>query len=276
MLRGVFVSLLVWTLRRRSPPSGIVAVVCVITAALSCAPPSADDWTVLFNSQDLTAWTVKITGSDVGEDPWQTFRVEDGLLTVSYENYEGFQNRFGHLFYQEPFSHYQLHIEYRFVGRQIPGGPGWAFKNSGVMFHSQSPESMLRDQDFPISLEAQFLGGNGVDKRPTANLCTPGTHVEIDGALVEEHCITSSAPTYHGEEWVTVDLLVLGDSLIAHIVAGDTVIAYSRPVIGGGTVNGFDETVKRDGRPLTGGYIALQSESHPIQFRQVRLKRLLP
>ena len=133
---------------------------------------------------------------------------------------------------------------------------------------------MLVDQDFPISLEAQFFGGNGVDERPTANLCTPGTHVHTEGELVEQHCFTAASPIVHGDEWVTCDLLVLGDSLIAHIMDGDTVLAYSRPVIGGGAVYGFDEAVKEDGRPLTSGYIALQSESHPVQFRQVLLRRL--
>ena len=133
---------------------------------------------------------------------------------------------------------------------------------------------MLRDQDFPISLEAQLLGGNGEDERPTGNLCTPGTHVEIAGELVETHCISSTSTTFHGEEWVTLNLLVFGDSLIAHIVNGDTVMTYARPVIGGGVVDGFDETVKQDGRRLTEGYIALQSESQPVQFRQVRVRRL--
>ena len=260
--------------RRLIPRAATLAVLLLTIAVAGCAPEPADEWIPLFNGRDLTGWTVKISGSDLGEDPWGTFRVEDGLLTVGFESYDDFGDRFGHIFYEEPFSHYQLRVEYRFVGTQAPGGPGWAFKNSGVMFHSQSPESMLRDQDFPISLEVQFLGGDGVDERPTANLCTPGTHIEMDGVMVENHCITASAPTYPGEEWVTVELLVLGDSLIAHIVEGDTVLAYSRPVIGGSVVNNYNEAVKVDGQALTGGYIALQSESHPIQFRQVLLRRL--
>ena len=250
------------------------AILLAITIS-ACESDTSDEWIPLFNGHDMSGWTVKIAGSDLGEDPWNTFRVEDGLLTVSYENYENFQNRFGHLFYEEPFSNYHLRVEYRFLGTQLPDAPGWAFKNSGVMFHSQSPQSMLKDQNFPISLEAQLLGGNGTEERPTANLCTPGTHVEMAGELVEDHCITSTAATYHGEEWVTFDLLVLGDSLIAHIIDGDTVIAYSRPVIGGGVVDGYDEAVKHDGRALTNGYISLQSESHPIQFRQVLLKRIV-
>ena len=260
--------------RRLIPRAATPAALLLTIVVGACTPDPPSEWIPLFNGRDLTGWTVKISGSDLGEDPCGTFRVEDGLLTVGFENYDDFGDRFGHIFYEEPFSHYQLRVEYRFVGTQVPGGPGWAFKNSGVMFHSQSPESMLRDQDFPISLEVQFLGGDGVEERPTANLCTPGTHIEIDGVRVEDHCITASAPTYHGEEWVTLDLLVLGDSLIAHIVEGDTVLAYSRPVIGGGVVSNYNEAVKVDGQALTGGYIALQSESHPIQFRQVLLRRL--
>ncbi len=155
------------------------AVILFGIAVCACAPDTSEEWIPLFNGHDLTGWTVKIAGSEVGEDPWNTFRVEDGLLTVGYENYEDFDSRFGHLFYHEPFSHYLLRVEYRFVGTQLHDAPEWAFKNSGVMFHSQSAQSMLVDQTFPISLEAQFLGGDGVDERPTANLCTPGTHADI-------------------------------------------------------------------------------------------------
>jgi hypothetical protein len=256
-----------------------IVTLLALAATAACAGDSpalegSDDWIALFNGRTLEGWTPKITGSELGEDPLGTFRVEDGLLTVGYEGYDDFRGRFGHLFYAEPFSHYRLRIEYRFVGEQIAGGPGWAWRNSGVMFHAQSPGSMLRDQDFPISLEAQFLGGNGSDERPTANLCTPGTHVVMDDVLVEAHCVTAAAPTIHGDAWVTVELIVLGDSLITHRVEGDTVLQYSRPVIGGGNVSEFDAAVKVDGTPLTGGYIALQSESHPVQFRSVKLRRL--
>ena len=260
--------------RHQFSRAGISALFLLGIAATACAPTSEDEWIPLFNGRDLSGWTVKISGNEVGEDPLGTFRVEDGLLTVGYENYDDFQDRFGHIFYEEPFSHYQLRVEYRFVGAQIPGAPGWALKNSGVMFHAQSPESMLRDQSFPLSLEAQFLGGNGTDDRPTANVCTPGTHIEMEGIRIEDHCIPASAPTAHGEEWVTVDLFVLGDSVIAHVMDGDTVLAYSRPVVGGGSVDDFGEAARDEGRPLTEGYIALQSESHPIQFRQVLLRRL--
>ncbi|MBO6577155.1 MAG: DUF1080 domain-containing protein [Rhodothermales bacterium] len=234
----------------------------------------AEQWVQLFNGQDLTGWTPKIRGEAVGQDSSNTFRVEDGVIKVAYDGYGAFDERFGHLFYETPYSHYRLNILYRFTGDQAEGGPGWAFRNSGVMVHSQSASSMGLDQDFPISIEVQFLGGNGVDERPTANLCTPGTHVEMDGELVTDHCINAQSPTFHGDDWVEVEVVVLGDSLIAHAVEGEPVLGYYRPQVGGGVVDGFDPAEKRDGELLGAGYIALQSESHPVEFRRVELLNL--
>ena len=273
------------TFRRSFPLLGMVPILVLSLTLSSCAQAGEEgeapgeeggqeEWVSLFNGEDLSGWTIKIAGQELGVDPWETLRVEDGLLTVSYENYDGWQDRFGHIFYDEPYSHYQLRVEYRFIGDQVDGAPAWAYKNNGVMLHSQAPESMLLDQNFPLSIEAQFLGGNGTDERPTANVCTPGTHIEINGSLDETHCISASAPTIHTDEWVTVDILVLGGSYIAHIMNGDTVMAYSHPVVGGATVEEFGEAAMQDGRSLTEGYIALQSESHPIQFRQIPLKQL--
>jgi hypothetical protein len=233
-------------------------------------------WTPIFNGLDLTGWTPKIRFSEAGLDSLDTFRVEDGLLTVSYDRYETFGDRFGHLFYERPLSSYDLLVEYRFVGEQVEGGQAWARANSGVMLHAQAPESMPPDQDFPISLEAQFLGGLGEGDRPTANLCTPGTEVEMEGTRVEPHCTPSTSPTIPIGEWVTVVVSVRGGDRIAHLVQGDTVIRYEAPEIGGGVVNGFDPAAKVDGTPLTRGFIALQSESHPIQFRRVWLREVPP
>ncbi len=257
-------------------------ILLLLGGAFTCSPPGDQEsfpvgdseWIQLFNGRDLTGWNMKIRGQDLGVDPWETVRVQDGLLTVGYENYDGWQDRFGHLFYQEPFSHYQIRVEYRFVGEQVSGAPAWAFKNNGIMLHSQPPETMLKDQSFPLSIEAQLLGGNGRDDRPTANVCTPGTHVSIDGEQVRDHCITADAPTIHGEEWVTLDLVVRGASSVVHIMDGDTVMAYTDLVIGGATAEEFGEPASNEGQPLAGGYIAIQSESHPIQFRTIRLRPL--
>jgi hypothetical protein len=245
-----------------------------LAASLWACAPGESEWVPLFNGRDLDGWTPKIAGYALGEDPMATFRVEDGLLTVGYERYGEFGGRFGHLFYEEPYDQYRLLVEYRFISDQAPGGESWALRNSGVMLHAQAPETMPDDQDFPISVEVQFLGGNGTDERPTGNVCTPGTEIEMDDARVAGHCTDSSSRTYHGDEWVTTEITVLGDSLFIHVVEGDTVLTYGRSTIGGGVVNGYDPAAKPDGAVLDQGYIALQSESHPIQFRRVLLQRI--
>jgi len=247
----------------------------------ACAPSQTDDtdeaeWIALFNGQDIDDWSVKIRGFELHDNFANTFRVEDGLMKVSYEGYENFDNRFGHIFYNTPYSAYLLRVEYRFVGDQAPGGEGWAYRNSGAMLHGQSPESMGLDQDFPISIEGQILGGDGEKPRPTSNLCTPGTHVVMDGELITAHCINSDSDTYHGDQWVTADFLVLADSLVEHRIGGRTVISYTKPQIGGGGVSGHNPDVKEDGKLLESGYISLQSESHPIEFRKVDLVDLSP
>ncbi len=243
------------------------------TVAADTAPETAD-WQYLFNGVDLSGWDVKIRGYELNDNYQQTFVAADSMIQVQYAGYDDFGQRYGHLFYRTPFSYYRLQLEYRFVGDQCPGGEGWALRNSGVMLHGQPAATMQKDQDFPISIEAQFLGGNGTDERHTLNLCTPGTHVVLNGELEETHCIDSRSKTYHGEQWVQAEFLVLGDSLIQHILDGEVVLEYSRPVIGGSVVNGFDPAVKADGQAVTGGTISLQSESHPVHFRNIRLLNL--
>lgn len=233
-------------------------------------------WINLFNGKDLKDWTVKISKHEVGDNFANTFRVEDGKMKVSYDGYDTFDNQFGHIFYNKPFSYYLLKVEYRFVGEQAKGGEAWATRNSGAMLHGQDPKTMLKDQDFPISIEAQLLGGDGKADRPTGNVCTPGTTIELDNKLFTTHCLNSKSKTYHGEQWVTAEFLVLGDSVIKHIVNKDTVLVYTKPKIGGGNVSNFDPKVKKDGQALTGGYISLQSESHPIEFKSVQLFDLQP
>ncbi len=227
-----------------------------------------EQWIQLFNGVDLEGWTIKINKHPLNENFNNTFQVKDGLMVTRYDAYEQFDGEFGHIFYKTPYSHYKLRLEYRIVGEQVPGGPEWAIKNSGVMFHSQSPESMLVDQEFPVCIEAQLLGGTGEGERTTGNLCTPGTHVVINNELVTQHCIGSTSKTYNGEEWVHFELVVYGDSIIHHIVEGDTVITYSKPQIGGDLPEGFSLP---EGTPLTSGYIALQAESHSFDFRKVEL-----
>ncbi|MCH7397151.1 DUF1080 domain-containing protein [Belliella sp. DSM 107340] len=236
----------------------------------------AGDWIQLFNGEDLDDWLIKISKHELNDNFANTFRVEDGLMKVRYDGYDQFDKQYGHIFYKDPFSYYLLRVEYRFVGEQAEGGEGWATRNSGAMLHSQDPSTMMVDQDFPISIEGQMLGGDGENPRPTSNLCTPGTNVVIDGELFTPHCVTANSKTYHGEQWVTAEFLVLGDSVVHHILEGEKVLTYHSPQIGGDNVNPFDPGVKIDGKPLKSGYISLQSESHPIDFRKVELFDLAP
>ena len=239
--------------------------------------PSADlakgQWHQLFNGQDLSGWTPKIRGFPLGENFANTFRVQDGMIQVRYDGYEQFQERFGHLFYKHTFSKYRLRIEYRFVGNQATGGPGWAIRNSGVMLHGQTPETMSLDQDFPCSIEVQFLGGDGKNPRTTLNLCSPGTNVEMQGKLFTQHCTNSKSNTYHGEQWVTAEIEVLGNEVIRHILDGQVVLEYQRPQLDPKDANA-QRIIQNDQLMLDHGTISLQSESHPIDFRKVEIMPL--
>lgn len=245
-------------------------LLCTLTPACS---QKSDGWIQLFNGEDLTGWTPKIVGYPAGENFGNTFRVEDGVLKVSYDAYDKFEDRYGHLFYETPFSHYIIRIEYRFVGEQIEGGAGWALRNSGIMVHGQTPESMGLKQNFPVSIEVQLLGGNGTDPRTTGNLCTPGTNVVMNDELVTRHCTNSGSKTYHGEQWVTAMVEVRGNDIIKHFINGDLVLDYSNP-----QYDPTDEDAKLliqgDDLMLCSGTISLQSESHPLEFRKVEIKIL--
>jgi hypothetical protein len=251
------------------------ALVLLLLAPLPLAAQVTDTtWRSLFNGRDLTGWTPKIRGHALGENFGNTFRVVNGAITVSYDAYGPFNERFGHLFTAQPFADYHLIVEYRFTGAQQAGAPGWALRNSGAMLHAQPPSTMGRDQDFPISVELQLLGGLSDGRaRTTANMCSPGTEVDVNGTPVRGHCLNSSSQTYDGDQWVTMEAIVRGGS-ITHIVNGDTVLTYTNARVGGGNVAGHDPAAKVDGTPLTSGYIALQSEGHPVEFRRVVIRAL--
>lgn len=244
----------------------------LVLSLLVPAFASGEEWVGLFNGKDLSGWTPKIRSFRAGEDPLETFRVEDGAITVSYENYDAFDDRFGHLFYDKPYSHYRLRMQYRFLGEQVQGGPGWAIRNSGVMVHCQPPETMPPAQTFPISVEVQFLGGlgNGTP-RPTGNVCSPGTNIVLNGEITETHCVPADAPTIDGDDWVDVEVLVRNGERVEHHINGERVMAYGGLTIGGGMVDGHDPAMKPDGAALAEGHIALQSESHPVQFRNIEI-----
>jgi len=263
----------------------ITACALLLGASLSVAQSPApttsaadhEDWIVMFNGHDLTGWTPKITHHEVGDNYGNTFRVEDGLLKVRYDKtkYRTFDGQFGHLFYKDPFSYYRLVVEYRFVGEQVPGGPAWALRNSGAMLHSPDPRTMPREQTFPISVEGQLLGGNSDGKpRPTANMCSPGTEIVYQGKLYKDHCLNSTSPTLDGDQWVRAEFEVHGSGTMTNYVNGQKVLEFEMPQYGGGAVDNYNTLTKPDGTLIDGGFISLQSESHPVDFRKVEILNL--
>lgn len=234
-------------------------------------------WVSIFNGRNLDGWTVKIAGHAVGDDFADTFRVEDGLLKISYDRYGKFEGQFGHIFYKDKLSHYRIRVEYRFTGKQIEGGPEWGRFNNGVMVHSQSPESMGRDQKFPVSIEAQILGDDGTGKRTTGNVCTPGTLVVLGGKLVTDHCVITSTKAVPPGEWATMEVEVRGSSRIRHIVNGEVVSEYEKPQLDPDDPDGEAQKLigtKGSDRLLSEGYVALQAETQPTEFRKVELMLL--
>lgn len=250
---------------------------CILLAGCATYRKGATtgEWRQLFNGRNLEGWTVKVHHHDAGVNFGNTFRVEDGIIKVRYDQYGDFNDQFAHLYYNVPFSRFHLKLEYHFTGQLQKGAPEYTLLNSGVMYHSQDPRTMLKEQNWPISIEMQFLAGLGDGQpRPTGNMCSPGTDIVYQGTKYAGHCLNSTSKTYDRDAWVRAELIVLGDSLITHIINGDTVLQYSKPTMGGGVVAGYDSAVWKPGTPLTSGFIALQSEGQPVEFRNIELKNL--
>ncbi|MBD2702271.1 DUF1080 domain-containing protein [Spirosoma sp. BT702] len=266
-----------------------ICIVTLFTSSIGFSQKAADrkDWVSLFNGKDLSGWDIKIAGLPLNENYKNTFRVENGVLRITYDQYKTFDGKYGHIYYNKPFSYYRIRYTYRFLGTQTPGGDSWNVRNSGIMVHSQSAASLSLGQTFPVSLEMQLLGGLGKGPRTTGNLCTPGTQVHMNGKLRPEHCTDSNSKTYDGDQWITAEAIVFGDSLIHQVINGDTVLTYEKPQVGGGFVSrdhdwnaghfsaeAANYWISKANTPLGEGYIALQAESHPIDFKQIEILEL--
>jgi len=233
-------------------------------------------WVKLFNGKDLAGWTPKITGHPLGENTHNTFRIEDGILKVSYDGYDKFNKQYGHLYSNIAYSRYIFRCEYRFEGKMMADAPHYVNLNSGVMIHSQSPQSMGIDQEFPSSIEFQFLADEGKGKRPTGNMCSPGTNIEIDGKLVTQHIINSTSPTFPPDEWVKIEIEVRGNEEVIHRVNGQDVLRYQKPQLDPeNKISPATELLDAGAAKLLSyGHIALQAEGQGVWFRNIELKSL--
>jgi hypothetical protein len=234
----------------------MLLAVVTLTATGCKTSHAEEEWVSLFNGKDLDGWIVKTKGSPAGENPWNLFRVEESVLTVSYADFDKtFSDEFGHIHTAAAYTNYRFRCEYRFIGDQVEGGPDWAYANSGIMLNCPHPSKMSLDQKFPDSAEFQLLG----DTRTTGSLFTPGCIVTYNG---EDNgkSVKSSIPSLPLGEWVKAEAVVK-DGTIQHWINGELVMEYSNPRF-------------EDGTPMIGGHIALQAESHPCQFRNIEIKIL--
>jgi hypothetical protein len=253
----------------------LIVIACLVCGACGRDVPAVHapdgNWIALFDGKTLHGWTPKISGHAAGDNFANTFRVDDGLLTVSYEGYTNFGAQFGSLYFDTPYSRYWLRAEYRFVGEQAPGAPDWGFRDSGIQLHSQSPQSMRDDQAFPVSVEFNLIGGRRFGKRPNGNVCLTGVHALLNGAQLTQKCATTSDVTTRGEDWVTVEVEVLGSESIRHIVNGTVVAIYGQLRLDESDPDARRLLATGASTELKQGFISLQSNGHPIQFRKIEL-----
>jgi hypothetical protein len=235
-------------------------------------------WTSIFNGVDLTGWQAKITHYVYGDNYANTFRVTDGVLQVSYDDYDatgfgGNTGKFGLLYWTTPLSNFRVRVEYRFTGPQAPNPPTWGLRNSGLMIFGEDPAGIGLDVVFPRILEIQLLGHDNTGNTSNGNLCPlGGASAVLNGVRVSDGCTGSTSlpfvvnPNFADDAWVTVEAEVHG--------AGETKVSFAGDN-GGQPVLDFSQPMG-DGLLLDSGYLALQSESHPIEFRKVELMELSP
>jgi len=245
-------------------------------AVFACGPKKVADekqtkkWTSLFNGKDLTDWQIKISGFKLGENFGNTFRVQDSILMVRYDQYDSFNNKFGGLYYKKQFSNYRLRVQYRFVGETTKGAPVWGFRDSGVQYHCQDPATLELNQSFPVCLEYNLLGGNGKDERPTGEICANGIKILVDNKINDSYCTPPTVKrTFHGDQWVTLEIDVRGDS-IRQFVNGEEIVRFENPRYDSTNAKAKALIVNGDNH-VKKGYISLQSNSHPIDFKKIEI-----
>jgi hypothetical protein len=268
---------------QRRPFKGALAVLLVLAcgplpaAAKSPADGKPGAWKRIFDGRSLAGWIPKIAGRPLGDNYRQTFLVENGAIRVSYAGYDRFAGQFGHLIYQTPLKAYRLRLRYRVLEPGMADAPAWAHGNSGVMFHGQAPQTMTLNQQFPVSVEFQILGKEGDGPRPTGSVCSPGTNIAFDGVTASAHCNTSHGPTIPNGTWTRLELEVRPDREVVHRINGVEVLSYGRLELDPRDPDARPLIAARAGElALSEGYLALQSEGQPIEFKDIEVQEITP
>lgn len=243
----------------------ILPFLVLLISAKKDVNKSAPHWLNLFNGKNLNGWTPKIAGYKSGENFGNTFRVEQGILSTRYNAYDTFNNRFGALFYNKPFKDFRLKVEYRFTGDTVRGAPSWGYKDGGIQYFCEPPQSMKIDQSFPICLEYNLLG-----TRPSGEICANGMYVQINGKRNPDYCnVPTVKKQVPADDWVTAEIEV-HNGTIKHFINGEEVLSFEDPhydstnAIAKNFINGTDTKV-------SSGFISLQSNSHPMDFKSVAI-----
>jgi len=256
---------------------GALIAAAALLAAASLGPSAQAEgrWRPIFDGRSLDGWVPKITGHPLGDNYRETFVVTDGAIRVSYAGYDRFNGQFGHLIYRTPLKAYRLRLSYRLLDPGVPDTPKWARSNSGVMFHGQAPETMTLNQPFPVSVEFQILGKDGEGARPTGSVCTPGTNIVIEGVMAKAHCTVSAGPTIPNGTWTRLELEVRPDGEVIQRINGVDVMHYSHVELDPRDPDA-QPLIARRGGPLglSEGYVSLQSEGHPIEFKDIQVQEI--
>jgi len=194
----------------------------------------------LFNGRDLSGWYVWINhgdGSEPRSDPRGVFKVEDGLIHVSGEE-------FGCLTTEKEFENYRLTVEFKWGRKKWPPREN-AVRDSGILLHCVG-----RDKVWPKSIECQIQEGDCGDF-----WMVEGTSIVVDGARQQGgRKVKKRDAEKPTGEWNTIEVVCDG-AKITNIVNG--------VVVNEGTQ-----------ASVTRGKIVLQSEGAEVYYRKVELTPL--
>jgi hypothetical protein len=226
----------------------------------------------IFNGQDLTGWVPLIKKSAFNVNYQNTFRADPAnqIIRVTYEDYPDtdFDGRYGMLYYDKYLTDYRVRLTYRFREPQAQNPSQWGKNNTGLMLFGIDPRDVMGDPDFPPAIEIQLLGTPSTGGTNNANLCQPGG-MWVSKLFGENNgsgngCKASkSGPAPTAGEWVTIEaeVLVSGETKIyQHPETITPVLSISGPMY--------------NNQPVLGGYMAIQSESQPVEFKDIELKEL--